>query len=116
LGNQNQAWNAFISNLNVLGLYPVVPSSQMPDFSSSSSIAIFDITLTMNVSFSSMAITPGIVMFVIRQNSVGGWSFVWPSNVLGGTIPGTDPNQVTVQTFVYDGTNAYNIGAAGVYP
>ncbi len=50
------------------------------------------------------------ISFVICQDATGGRSFVFPSNVLGAGIIGSIPNKCNVQSFIYDGRNAYATG------
>jgi hypothetical protein len=43
---------------------------------------------------------------VLRQDPTGGRAFAWPTNVIGGPLIGSAANQITTQTFLYDGTSA----------
>jgi hypothetical protein len=67
----------------------------------------FTMTLTGNVTSSTITSpTPGqIITFVITQNATGGWTFAWPANSKGASAIGSNANEVSVQSFVYDGTN-----------
>lgn len=74
---------------------------------------VFDITLSANVTSSTLKNTyPGqIVMFSIRQNGTGGFTFVWPSNVNNAGVVSPDPNSVTSQAFWADASgNLYPLG------
>jgi len=71
----------------------------------------FSMTLSNNVTSSTMntaSITASgkpIVTFYITQDSTGGRTFAWPTNVLGhGTISAT-ASSTSVQSFQWDGTN-----------
>ncbi len=72
------------------------------------------ITLTTNVTSSTLDVTNGLggqlVVYNICQNSTGGFTFVWPTNVKGGGTPGTAANLCSRQLFLFDGTNAIAIG------
>ena len=62
----------------------------------------FDLTLTGNVSSAYLTgpVAGQRLLFIVAQDSVGGRSFVWPSNV---SSPGTiclQPSSVSVQSFV----------------
>lgn len=86
-----------------------VEYSATPTFDASTADAFY-ITLTGNVTSSTLSnIAAGrTVAFKITQDSTGGRSFVWPTNVLGGMeINGSSPaNEVACQLFhCYDGTN-----------
>jgi hypothetical protein len=116
LGNPSQAWNAVLNTLNVLNLYQSVGFSSTPAFTNSNQLTLFDMTLTGNVTASTLSGVKGVVAFILRQDATGGRTFAWPANVFGGTVIGSSANQITVQFFAFDGTNAYNIGAAGIYP
>ncbi len=73
----------------------------------------FDLTLTGNVIASTLISPyPGqIVTFFISQDSSGGWSFVWPSNVLNADTINPAPNSVSTQTFVARANgNLYPVG------
>ena len=43
-----------------------------------------------------------VITFIIAENSAGGFTFVWPSNVRGASNIQTDANGVNVQSFIYD--------------
>lgn len=88
----------------VMGGSVIIPPSATPEFNCDlvNGPITFDFTLTQNVTSSTLlAPFPGqIVNFIIAQNGTGGFTFVWPTNVLGpGTIaPGA--NAITIQSFV----------------
>jgi hypothetical protein len=66
----------------------------------------FKITLTGNVT-SSTFVNGGLLgkptyYFRIVQDSVGGHTFVWPTNVRNGGVPNPNPNARSVQAFALD--------------
>lgn len=75
---------------------------------------LFQITLTGNTTanpISAVGITPpATVYWEIIQDSGGAHSWTWPSNSVGGCTIASAPNSVTVQAFVWDGTNARATG------
>jgi len=92
-----------------------IPFSATPVFNCSliAGPIAFDLTLTGNV-ISSTLISPypgQIVTFFIGQNSAGGWTFVWPSNVVNADLINNTPNSESTQTFVARANgNLYPIG------
>lgn len=97
-----------------------VTFSATPTFDASTSNN-FKITLTGNVTSSTLSnATAGqILVFEIIQDGVGSRTFVWPSNVKNGmSITGQAgaANEVSVQIFYYDGTNAYALSPGLVFP
>lgn len=85
-----------------------VAFSTTPTFDASSFLApTFTITLTADVvssTFSNPTAGQRITL-MITQDGTGGWAFVFPTNVLGYSDIGTGAGSVSVQDFVYDGTN-----------
>jgi hypothetical protein len=73
----------------------------------------FLMTLTGNVTSSSVTNpTAGqTITFVITQDGTGGRTFAWPPNFKGASAIAPDASSVSVQSFVYDGTNFRAIGA-----
>jgi hypothetical protein len=54
---------------------------------------------------------PAYLTFQLIQDNVGGHSFSWPSNVLGGCSPIFEAaNGVMTQQFIWNGTNAIALG------
>lgn len=94
--------------------YNTVAFSATPVFSGAGSFlnAIFELTLTGNVTSSTLTNVPKgtIVIFKIIENSAGAWTFAWPTNVKGFQSIDTTPNAINVQAGFYDGTNVYPIG------
>lgn len=96
---------AFVVNVAFSG----TPVYALP--SAPSILTVFKITLTGNVTSSTMTGTkPGIVGFIITQDVVGGRTHAFPANVKGFQSPATDPNAISVQFGFFDGTNLYPIG------
>jgi hypothetical protein len=88
--------------------------SATPVFDASAGTS-FTITLTGNVTSSSVTNpTAGIITFIITQDGTGGRTFVWPANVKGESNIGSDANSVSVQSFIYDGTNWRATGPGSV--
>lgn len=89
---------------SVMGGLVVVPFSPTPVFDTTlvNGPITFDLTLTANVTSSTLiSPQPGqIVTFIFQQDLIGGWSFVWPVNVLNAGIVDPDAQSVTVQSFI----------------
>jgi hypothetical protein len=91
--------------------YTVVSASATPTFTVSSSTEPqnFQITLTVNVSSSTLSVTNATtgqhINFKICVGT-GPYTFAWPSNVVNpGSVP-TTASTCGKQEFIYDGTNA----------
>lgn len=82
----------------------------------------FKITLTGNVSSATFSngVAGTIYTFQIIQDGTGGRTFVWPTNIIGGMnltaagLPSIAASAIVVQSFFYDGTNAYAISAGTI--
>lgn len=100
------------------GAYSVVTFSANPIFSVNGNDARFKLTLTGNVASSTLsgAAAGNIITFIIVQDGTGGRSFTWPGTVLGAIPVGLAAGQVTVQSLIFDGTNAYPIAPGAMYP
>jgi hypothetical protein len=94
--------------------------SATPAFPASTQIQLFKMTLTGNVSSSTLTLAgltaPCLVIFAITQDATGGRTFAWPSNVLAGPVINPGANETTSQLFFWDGTNAIALGAGAVNP
>jgi hypothetical protein len=67
-----------------------------------------------NVSFTNMQ--PGnLYTFIIIQDAVGGWNFVWPPNAYNAARIDHRPNATTIQTFVADEQGDLYAIAPGTY-
>lgn len=77
---------------------------------------LFTMTLTGNVTSSTITnpVTGQIITFVITQDATGGWTFAWPTNTKGSSAIGSNANEVSVQSFVYDGSNWRATGPGSV--
>lgn len=94
--------------------YNTVAFSATPVFSGAGCflICIFEITLTGNVTSSTLTNIPKgtIIIFKIIENSAGAWTFAFPANIRNPQSIDTTANAINVQAFFYDGTNANAIG------
>lgn len=88
--------------------------SATPAFVGAGQIELFRITLTGNVTSSTLSMagipTPALISFDITQDGVGGRTFAWPGNVLGGAAVDAAPSKTTTQVFLWDGVNAIALG------
>ena len=88
--------------------------SSTPNFPVAAQNQLFLLTLTGNASAQPLTFVgiqpPADVFFQISQDAVGGRTFSWPANSVGGCVIGSAPNQVTTLEMVYDGTNATAVG------
>jgi hypothetical protein len=96
----------------------VVPYSPTPQFIDGSQNQLFEITLTGNAVSQPLVVSgvtpPGLITWQITQDGIGGHTFGWPVNVLGGAPIGLSPNQVTTQHFVWNGITAWAVGPATI--
>lgn len=87
-----------------------VTFSATPTFTASSQDQLFTMTLTGNVTSSTLVTTglptPSLVSFELTQDVTGGRTFVWPTNVLGAPTISPTIGAVTLAQFLWDGTNA----------
>lgn len=108
---QPSNWNDDHDIKQLVSPQTVVTFSNSPTFDASLGNN-FKITLTGNVTSSvlSNALAGQIITFQIIQDGSGNHTFIWPPNVVGG-INFADvvlsPNTIVVQSFYFDGTNAY---------
>lgn len=82
----------------------IVPFNPNPIFDASKGLE-FKLTLTANASsstFTNGTLGPSVVVFRIVQDSAGGHSFVWPSNVRNGGTVNNMANARSVQMFAVD--------------
>lgn len=100
----------------VFPLSSTVSFSATPTFTALSGNQLFQMTLTGNITSSTLVMTgistPAIVTFEFTQDGTGGRTVVFPTNVIGAVPPATGANQLTSQTFIWDGTKAYATGPA----
>jgi hypothetical protein len=114
LGEDDARFDAKIRHLNVSGSisgtfdtlavnsigHEVVAFTSTPTFDCADHSG-FDFTLSGNVITSAIInLRPGLlVVFTLRQDATGGWTFAWPANVIGGMDLGTGPNEISTQLF-----------------
>ncbi len=93
-----------------------VTYSATPTFTGLAQNQLFKMTLTGNVTSSTLVMTglstPATVTFEITQDGAGSHTFAWPTNVLGAAVVSGTASQTTNQTFTWDGTNAVAVGPA----
>lgn len=76
-----------------------VPYSTVPSFNAAQA-SVFNMTLTGNVTASTYInglSGANIVAFRIMQDSVGGWTFAWPTNCRNFGAIASTPNSISVQ-------------------
>jgi len=83
--------------------------SATPSFSYGSGETMFEITLTGNVTSSTVsgAAAGQAATFIICQDSTGSRTFTWPAGFKGQMTIGTTASKCNTQSFVYDGTSYY---------
>jgi hypothetical protein len=71
------------------------------------------VTMTANCTFTfSNPVAGGNYTLRLLQDSTGGWTYTWPSNVrwMGGSAPtGSTANKTDIIDFYYDGTYYYGV-------
>lgn len=95
------------------GTFSTVTFAATPTFDLNTA-AIFKITLTGNVTSSTLANLPAApssleVAVIVCQDGTGSRTFVWPANVKGGMTIGAQASTCSAQQFQTDGTNAYAV-------
>lgn len=96
---------AALSNIqttaDLLAKLQIVPYATSITFDAGAAVA-FDLTLTGNVSASAVvnAAQGQVITFIIAQDSVGGRTFAWPSNVANPPAISTVLSSVTIQSFI----------------
>jgi hypothetical protein len=90
-----------------------VAFSPTPTFTATGQYQLFKMTLTGNVTASSLSMTalsvPSIVTFELSQDVTGAHTFAWPLNTSGAAPVNYAANSVTTQTIFWDGTTAYPV-------
>jgi hypothetical protein len=84
-----------------------VTFSATPAFTFGNGVNTFEITLTGNVSSSSItgAAAGQIGNFIICQDATGSRTFTWPASFHGAMTIGSTASKCNAQSFVYDGAN-----------
>lgn len=98
---------------DLCGVLPV-SFSATPVFNAGSfALPTFTITLTGNVTSSTVSnpVAGQTITFIITQDGTGSRTFTWPANFKGASTIAPDANNISVQSFVYDGANFRAIGA-----
>ena len=95
--------------------YTAVSFSATPTFTFGAGVNTFEITLTGNVTSSTVAaaVAGQPATFVICQDATGSRTFAWPAGFHGATTIGSTSSKCNTQTFTFDGTS-YWATAAGV--
>jgi hypothetical protein len=95
---------------NVVFNYTTVPYSSVPLFNTNY-YSFFSITLDGDATSNVQGGTAGqSILIQIRQDNIGGRSWTWGANVIGGPPVGTDPDQTTSVELWFNGTNWYAEG------
>ena len=115
LGSQSQRWLLNGQQPLTVGPAIAVPFSASPTFTSSvGGLVVFSMTLTNNVTSSSLTLpTAALVIFQITQDATGNRTFAWAPNVFGGGTVQGPAGQIYTQHFYFDGTNAWALGPGG---
>lgn len=129
LGEDDARWDGKMRNLDVSGSvsgnfsalavndigHQIVPFSVTPTFDATNNSG-FEMTLTGSVIASAITgLHPGLlVAFVLRQDAIGGRTFPWPVNVIGGMEIGSGPNEVSTQLFYTTPTQLIAITAGNI--
>lgn len=118
-GGINCVAGSTVATVNGVGggastLASIVPWSAAPVFFIQAQTQLFSITLTGNSiaqPFTAFGITvPALVTVQVTQDSGGNHVFTWPSNSVGAAPVGVGANQVTTQTFIWNGASGTAIG------
>ena len=126
IGGLNVAGNVTISGSltagYIAGVIPaglvLIPFSASPVINATQGLQ-FKIVLTGNVTSSTFitgASGPTIIVVRIVQDSVGGHTFAWPSNMHNTGTVSADPNSTTIQTFAVDTDGSAIGGPSTIYP
>jgi len=93
-----------------------VTFSATPAFAYGNGVNVFEITLTGNVTSSSVsgAVAGQIANFIICQDTIGSRTFIWPASFHGALTIGSTASKCNSQPFAYDGTNFYAVSAGVV--
>jgi hypothetical protein len=93
--------------------FKAVTFSATPAFAFGSGETTFEMTLTGNVTSSTVsgASAGQNSTFILCQDATGSRTFVWPSSFHGAMTIGTTASKCNVQTFAYDGTTYYATSA-----
>lgn len=99
---------------NSFAAVTAVPYSTTPVFTSLAQNQLFTMTLTGNVTSSSLVMSgiavPAWVTFQLTQDATGSRNFSFPPNTSGSIPISGSPNATTIETFYWNGTVATNLG------
>jgi hypothetical protein len=94
--------------------------SATPAFPALTQVQLFKMTLTGNVTSSTLTlaglIAPAFIIFELTQDATGGRTFAWPSNALAAPVINPGANETTSAMFYYDGTNCIAVTPGMVNP
>jgi hypothetical protein len=95
--------------------FSTVTFSATPTFNAATA-STFQITLTGDVTVPvlSGATAGQMLTFIVIQDGIGNHAFNWPSNVINGDTISPNAGDRSIQTFIFDGSNAYPIAAMTV--
>lgn len=115
-GGAAQGWHNSTATGNP-GQYTGVSFSATPTFTASSStVNSFGITLTANVTSSTLANSAAgqYIAFKICQDATGGRTFTWPSGFSNAIAIYPAASACTLEQFFWDGTNAQPVAPAQI--
>lgn len=85
-----------------------VAFSATPTFPATTQVQLFKMTLTGNVTSSTLTLVgvtaPAFILFELTQDGAGGHTFAWPANALAGPVLNPVANTTTSVMFFYDGS------------
>jgi hypothetical protein len=92
--------------------FTAVGFSSTPAFAYGNGINTFEITLTGNVSSSSVsgAVAGQVANFIICQDGTGSRTFTWPASFRGAMTIGSTASKCSSQSFAFDGSNYFAEG------
>lgn len=97
-----------------------VPFSATPTFTPTSQDQLYLMTLTGDVTSSTLVMSglpvPSHIAFNLTQDGSGGHAFTWPANVIGAIPPNQGAGSVTTYDFIWGGVNARAVTLAPVLP
>jgi hypothetical protein len=90
-----------------------VTFSATPGFAFGSGATTFEITLTGNVTSSTVsgAAAGQTATFILCQDATGSRTFTWPTGFRGAMTIGSTASKCSMQSFVYDGTSYFAVAA-----
>jgi len=103
---------------DIFGITAVAYSASATFDASTFPSPTFTMTLTGNVTSSTVTNLKNgqRVTFVLTQDAAGNRTFAWPAICKGASAIGPEANSISVQDFVYDGTNLRAVGPGSWNP